>query len=247
MQRALEQRQRHVDRSEEEEEKHRHLHQGPRLHRAQPHRNPGRPQEAADVDDQRERVEPDHVDETAANLHPGDKGDHGQKRRGDTPAQHRGKGVPEHDARPVRRGEHQPASEAALEVPSDPEAREDTAECRRLEQDEHELERRVATRVVEARHVLHLRQPTREGDEEEEREHQRRQKERRGCDHVLQRPPRDTGGNGPESHVRSILCPRAQLAATSETTATTVAKPKPSASALASQPVMMRLRTHSIR
>ena len=39
----------------------------------------------------------------------------------------------------------------------------------------------------------------------------------------------------------------AQAASTSETTAITAAMPKPSESALASQPVMIRLRTHSMR
>ena len=43
--------------------------------------------------------------------------------------------------------------ESALEVPCDAEAREDAAESGRLEEDEHELECRVAGREVEARHV----------------------------------------------------------------------------------------------
>ena len=47
--------------------------------------------------------------------------------------------------------------------------------------------------------------------------------------------------------MRSILRLRAQLAAMSATIASTIAIEKPSASARASQPVMIRLRTHSIR
>ena len=82
--------------------------------------------------------------------------------------------VAEHDPAPVRRGEEQPAREAALEVARDPEAGEDAAERGRLEQDEDELEGRVAGRVVEAGHVLDAREPAREGDEEEEREEERR-------------------------------------------------------------------------
>ena len=57
-----------------------------------------------------------------------------------------------------------------LEVGGDPEAGEHAAERRRLEQHEHELERRVAGREVEAGHVADVRQAAREGDEEEQRE-----------------------------------------------------------------------------
>ena len=83
MQRAAEQRQGHVHRSEEEKQEHRHLHQRSRLDRAESHRDPGRPEEAAGVDDQREGVEPDHVDRPAAHLHPGSEGDHREQRRRD--------------------------------------------------------------------------------------------------------------------------------------------------------------------
>ena len=74
----------------------------------------------------------------------------------------------------VRRGEQEPPREAALEVARDPEAGEDAAERRRLEEHEDELERRVAGREVEARDVRRPREPAGEGDEEEEREEQRR-------------------------------------------------------------------------
>ena len=55
------------------------------------------------------------------------------------------------DPEPVRRAEQQPPREALLEVGRDPEAGEHAAERRRLQQHEHELERRVAGREVEAR------------------------------------------------------------------------------------------------
>ena len=92
----------------------------------------------------RERVEPDHVDGAAADLHPGEQGDRRQERGGDRPAQERRKAVAEHDPDPVRRREQEPAGEASLEVARDAEAGEDAAERRRLEQHEDELERRVA-------------------------------------------------------------------------------------------------------
>ena len=60
--------------------------------------------------------------------------------------------------------------EAALEVARDPEAGEDAAERRRLEEHEDELERRVAGRIVEAGDVLDLRQAAGERGEEEQRE-----------------------------------------------------------------------------
>ena len=88
--------------------------------------------------------------------------------------------VAEHDPGPVRRREQQPPGEAGLEVAGDPEAGEDAAERRRLDEDEAELERRVARLEVEARHLRDLREPARERGEEEEREDQRREEERTG-------------------------------------------------------------------
>ena len=64
----------------------------------------------------------------------------------------------------------QALGEAVLEVTRDPEAGEDAAEGGRLEEDEDELERRVAGREVEARDVRDLRQAAGERREEEERE-----------------------------------------------------------------------------
>src|SRR4029079_14323403 len=140
-----------------------------------------------------------------------------------------------------------PLRKPALEVARDAEAGEDAPERSRLEEDEDELESRVAVRVVEAGRVLNLRQPTRKRGEEEQRERHRRQQDRRRREDVLERAPGDAGRHGPEPHVRSILCPSAQPAAASDTTVSTIAIEKPSASASASQPVMIRLRTHSIR
>ena len=82
-----------------------------------------------------------------------------------------------------------------LEVARDPEAREDAAERRRLEQHEDELERRVAVREVEAGCVRDPRQPAGEGGEEEEREEQRRDEERRVREDVVQRPPGHAAGD----------------------------------------------------
>ncbi len=56
------------------------------------------------------------------------------------PAHERGDGVADHDPAAVRGRQQQPPREAALEVAGDPEAGEDAAERRRLEQHEDELE-----------------------------------------------------------------------------------------------------------
>ena len=120
----------------------------------------------------RQRVEADEVDAAAADVHPDEQRDHRHHRSRDEPADERRDRVAEHDPAAVRRGEQQPAREAALEVPRDPEAGEDPAERSRLEEHEDELEGRVARRVVEARHLVDAREPAREGREEEEREDQ---------------------------------------------------------------------------
>ena len=102
---------------------------------------------------QAERVETEEIDAAAADIHPHGERDRGQDRGGDEPADERRSGIAEHDPAAVRRGEQQPPREAALEVARDPEAGEDTAERGRLQQHEHELERGVAGREVEARRV----------------------------------------------------------------------------------------------
>ena len=72
-----------------------------------------------------------------------------------------------------------PPREARLEVRGDPEAGEHP-QRRRLQQHEHELERRVAGGgSSNPGHVAHVREPAREGGEEEQREDQRRQQELR--------------------------------------------------------------------
>ena len=123
---ALEQRERHVDRREEQDEEYRHLHHRSRLHRAQAHRDAGRPQDACGVDQDRERVQPEQ-NRRSADVHTGDQRDCSQHRRGQHPARERGKRIAEHDAALVRRREHEPPREPALEVASDAEAGEDTA------------------------------------------------------------------------------------------------------------------------
>ena len=102
-------------------------------------------------------------------------------------------------AEPVRRREHQPAAEAALEVAGDAEAGEDAAERRRLQEHEGELERRVAVGVVEARRLVDPRQPAGEGGEEEQREDQRRDQQRRVGDEVVQVAPGDRAGDRPNA------------------------------------------------
>ena len=221
---------RHVDRREEERQEDGHLHQRSCLDGPKPHRNPARPEEPGDVDEQRQSVEPEEIDPAAADLHAHRERDDRQHRARDHPASERGEPVAEQDPAPLRRCEQQPPRKSVLEVAGDAEAREDAAERGGLEQHEDELERRVSGRVVEARHVLQLREAAGEGGEEEEREDQRRQEERRRRQHVLERAPRNTDRDRPDSH-RASLCWSAQTESARETTAITAATPKPSASA----------------
>src|SRR5262249_24061736 len=143
-------------------------------------------------------------------------------------------------------GEHQPLREAVLEVPRDTEAGEHTAERRGLQEHEYELERRVTGREVEARNARDLRQPARERREEEEWEEHRRKQNLRVRKGVLQGSPRDALDDVHGRHVRVIRSRRALDASLSEMSPSAITKPNPSASAVQSQPVMMRLRTHSI-
>src|SRR4029453_877265 len=141
-----------------------------------------------------------------------------------------------------------PPREPVFEVARDPEAREPPAERSRLEQHEHELERRVAVGEVEARDAFAAREPASEGGEEEEREDHPGQEQRRRREHVVQHTPRDRERNRPEApHVRVNLSWSAQLASTIDAPASRAGKPNASPSASQSQPVMIRLRSPSIR
>ena len=209
---------------------------GPGLDRAQAHRDARRPHRRGEVDEQREHDQPEQVDAVAVDLHPGRAA---RPTNSSTPtiaartsADER---VAGEDAEPVRRRQHQPPREAVLEVGRDPEAGEHAAERRRLQQHEHELERRVAGREVEARHVADVRQPAREGDEEEQREDQRRQQQLRVRGDLLDRAP----GDARRRRRRSASCPHqprpqgARRCRRSPISAiAAIAIPKPSASAL---------------
>ena len=137
---ALEQHERHVDGREEQQDEDRRLHQRPGLHRAEAHRDPACPEQPADVHDDRERVEAEQVDAVPADLHVRDQRDDREQDRDEAPAQQRRERVAPDDPAAVLRRDHQPPREAALEVARDPEAGEDAAERRRLQQheDEHE-------------------------------------------------------------------------------------------------------------
>ena len=142
--------------------------------------------------------------------------DDGQDRRRHRPAPDGRQRVAGDDPAPLRRREQQPPREPVLEVARDAEAREHAAERRRLEQHEHELERRVPVREVEAGDVVDARQPARERREEEEREDQPGQEQRRRREHVVQHAPGDGERDRPElsAHVRVNLSWSAQLAST---------------------------------
>ena len=143
-----------VDRREEEQQEDRHLYDGTGLHGPQAQRDAGRPEDRREVDEDGQRVEADEIDPTPADVHPHEQRDHRHHRSRDEPADERRRRVAEHDPAAVRRGEEEPAPEAALEVTRDPEAREDAAERSRLEEYEDELEGGVPGRVVESRHLV---------------------------------------------------------------------------------------------
>ena len=181
-------------------------------------------------------------------VHAGDQRgdrDHGSRER---PSPQRAERVAGDDAAAPRGAEHQPPGEAGIEVAGDREPGEDAAEGRRLQKDEDELERGVAGRIVEVRHVADARETAREGDEEEQREDDRRHEDRRVDERVVDRAPGDAAGDVEEApHVRVNRDFMAICENPSVTTSRASAKPNPSASAWASQPVMTRLRSASSR
>ena len=125
---------------------------GPGLDRARAERDAGREERRRQVHERARARQPEQVDAAADDLHAGRERDaeqqDGRRSAARTSAATR---VAGEDAEPVRRAEQQPPGEALLEVGRDPEAGEHAAERRRLQQHEHELERRVAGREVEAR------------------------------------------------------------------------------------------------
>ena len=130
---------------------------------------------------------PSSCDRIAVDVHAGDQRRGRDDGAGEQEAHGRRKRVARDDPLAPRRAQHQAAAEARLEVGRGREPREDAAECGRLEEHEHELEGGVAGREVEARHVADVRQAAGEGDEEEQREDDRRDQERRvleGVDEV---------------------------------------------------------------
>src|SRR4029450_7090112 len=105
----------------------------------------------------------------------------------------------------------------------------------------------ISGREAESGNVLDSRQAAGEGGEEEQREEQRRHEQGRVGEGDVKAAPGDAAGDREVPHERAILVRRAIAASVRKTTAITVAMPKPSARASPSQPVMMRLRTHSTR
>src|SRR5439155_770348 len=104
----------------------------------------------------------------------------------------------------------------------------------------HELERRVARREVEAGHVADARQAARKGDEEEQREDQRRQEQLRVGRELLDRAPRDTRDDVPEApHVRANLLRSAVDDPVTPISAIEAANRNPSPSALPCHPKMI--------
>src|SRR5207248_11641739 len=105
----------------------------------------------------------------------------------------------------------------------------------------------VAGLVVEAGHLGDPGQAAGERDQEEQREHDRRDQDRRADHGVVDRAPgHGPGHRGEAPHVRPSRVFIALLANARETTTSRLAKPNASASALASHPMMIRLRMPSI-
>ena len=248
MQPAREQVERHVDGRQEEDQEDRHLHRRTGLERPRPHRHAGREQRRGERDQVGEQDQRDQVDAVAADPHAGRQRDREQQRAHERRPRQPHQRVAGQDREPVRRRQQQAPREAVLEVGGDPEAGEHAAERRRLQEHEHELERRVAGREVEPRHLAEPRQPARERGEEEQREDQRRQQVRRVGDDVVERPPRDGERDlRVPPHVRTSLVRRAVAAPNTPSAAIASATPKPSAIASPSHPVTMNERIPSIR
>jgi hypothetical protein len=85
--------------------------------------------------------------------------------------------------------------EAGLEVACDSESGEHARERCGLQQDEHELERGVAGRKLEPRHLADTRQATDERSEEEKWKHHRRQQERFVREERMEDAPRHAARN----------------------------------------------------
>ena len=127
------------------------------------------------------------------------------------------------------------------------EAGEDAAERGRLQQDEHERERRVAAFEVEARHVAQPRQAAGEREEVHQREQHRRQEERRVLEQHRRLPVGERERDvHPRLHVRAIRTLSCRAASHIEMPISANVNPKPSASACAFQPSITSDRSASI-
>jgi len=246
---ALDQVQRHVDRRHEEDQEDRDLHRRPGLQRLEAQRHAGAPQGGGQVDQERERQQPDELRGIAVDLHAREQRGHGDHGAGEQEARDGGQRVARDDPLAPRGAEQQAPAEARLEVGRGREAGEDPAEGGRLQEDEDELEGRVARREVEARHVGDVREAAREGDEEEQREDDGRHQQRRVLERVDEVAPQHGSGDGQEiaGHVRAILVASAREAAQNESPRTPTPTASPRQSAVPSHPVMTSERSPSMR
>src|SRR5207244_11695743 len=210
------------------------------LHRPQAHRYTRGPERRGQIDEQPEDDEAEEVDPVSEHLHARREPDPEDDRRRDEEAAECGQHPPCDDGRPVRRGQEEAAREAALEIPRDREACEHPTERGRLEEDEDELERRVAGGEVEAGHLGNTREAARERREEEEREEQRRQEERGRREEAVELTPGDWEGDRHEAapHARASLTLSAREAETSAIRPIAATIPTASASAWPSQPTI---------
>ena len=120
------------DGREEEQQEHRHLHGRSGLHGAQPHGHAGGEQHGSEVEQHRQRVEPEQINRPAAHVQARDQRHHRDQRDREQRADQGREPVAGHDAAAIGRGEHEPPREAGLEVAGHRKAGEDAAEHRGL-------------------------------------------------------------------------------------------------------------------
>jgi hypothetical protein len=138
---------------EEQHDEHRHLNERAGLFCAQEHRHATSPQHRHQIHHHAQPDEAHEFDAAPRDVHAREQRrdrDHDGRQQ---PAHERSHRVAGDDPAAARGAQQQAPRKPRVEVAGDREAGEDTAERRRLQEDERELERGVAGLVVEVGHV----------------------------------------------------------------------------------------------
>ncbi len=254
---AAEKVERDVHGREEEREEDRHLHQRARLHRPDPRRDPRRPEDGGQVDDRGEEEEAGRVDAVAADVHP-QRRTRRRSGRSRSPSSGRSAAIayPTRIALRCGAASIRRRREAVLEVARDAEAGEHAAERRRLEEHEDELER------------VYPVGKSKPGSSRAARARRRTRGRRRAgsasdgtsmfgvvsalCDRAPRDAERDRSVRTPEVEPRHVRAPildaqRVRRDHRRHDDEARCDRRSASARASASQPMMMRLRTPSMR